>query len=193
MKGANMYKEHLEGTRITKVSSHQSSRKHSFINDVGVSNVFNQPVESILVCTGVYNPQNDLLYNVRKIFNSPQMHFQNNHQHSFLPHQHQLHHATPQSQIHFHLDEMDQQAAGNESSSGVESSESGDNLSELSKSKSDNLDTCELSTALATPHSFISYFDDRLNLPDHIFDNLKHSVDYILKSNIPNNSLKQIS
>lgn len=42
MKGANLYK------------------------DINVASV-PKPVESILVCTGVYNPQNDLAFNIKKL------------------------------------------------------------------------------------------------------------------------------
>lgn len=46
----------------------------------------------------------------------------------------------------------------------------------------EELDGKELSQAFSNKNSFISYFEDKNNIPDHTFDNLKHSVEYILNA-----------
>lgn len=50
------------------------------------------------------------------------------------------------------------------------------------KKDADDLDGFELSLAMSRRNSFISYFDDQYNVPDHTFDNLKVAVDYIVES-----------
>jgi hypothetical protein len=54
----------------------RSSRRQSQVDFTGLTNhqllanqaIFQKPVESILVCTGVYNPQNDYLFQLRNLF-----------------------------------------------------------------------------------------------------------------------------
>lgn len=58
IRGANMYKEHLQS--LSKSQSDLSDPLNFF-------SIF-KPVESILVCTGVYNPQNDILFHLRTAF-----------------------------------------------------------------------------------------------------------------------------
>ena len=69
VKGANLFKEHLQinENKSSRRSSARSSRRSSYVGD---SSKWNQKVESILVCTGVYNPDNDLLVYLRSLFNS---------------------------------------------------------------------------------------------------------------------------
>ena len=44
------------------------------------------------------------------------------------------------------------------------------------------IDKNELRNALSRKNSFISYFDDKDNIPDLTVDNLKDAVDYIIRS-----------
>jgi hypothetical protein len=53
----------------------------------------------------------------------------------------------------------------------------------LRRNTSFNVDELkELKNALSRKNSFISYFDDRQNVPDVTVANLKEAVDYIVKS-----------
>lgn len=76
MRGANLFREHLEGEMKLRNNrnSRRMSRRISIDNNSSNNKLrlAQQPVESILVCTGVYNPQNDLLFHVRKIFQQQQ-------------------------------------------------------------------------------------------------------------------------
>jgi hypothetical protein len=57
IKGANLFKEHLYDIDKLKIKSTQKS-----------NTTIESKVESILVCTGVYNPQNDLNFHLEKLF-----------------------------------------------------------------------------------------------------------------------------
>lgn len=129
IKGANLYREHLMGS-----SSGDRGHRHQHMTSV---NEQNSVVESILVCTGVYNPQNDLRFHVRKLLKDDEVAFSK--------------------------------------------SAAGGRLIELPQEEAEELNENELRRAMSH-NSFISYFDDKMNIPDHTFDNLRHSVDYILKS-----------
>ena len=85
-----------------------------------------KPVESILVCTGVYNPQNDILHHLRTIVDHAE------------GTQHNL--AVPETENSTH----------------------------------------DLQSTMSRKNSFISYFDNRLNVPDLTVDNLSNAVDHIL-------------
>lgn len=154
IKGANVFLEHLnsENPKSASMLSHRF-RHHS----VRQSQVAQQPVESILVCTGVYNPQNDLLYHVRRLFS-----------HSQLP---KSRNQSTRSEM---LLDSDERMVSNES-------DEDDCLVAKPEEEPEQLNENELNQALSTKNSFISYFEDKFNLPDHTFDNIRHSVDYILK------------
>lgn len=180
VKGANLFKEHLDNCRVSNLSASQkssckSSRRQSLsaVLDMDACRA-SSPVESILVCTGVYNPQNDFLFHIRKL----------------------LHPDSPTNADSLLRSDnktmsnstMILNATAMDVSSGGESSDA--KVGQMRKNKSFNclmqreeLNPVELSTALSRTNSFISYFDDRLNVPDHTFDNLKYSVNYILKAN----------
>ena len=89
-------------------------------------------VESILVCTGVYNPQNDLFYHLSHLFDE----------------------------------------------STLNSDES--NESDVS------LEKTELKKAMSRKNSFISYFDNKYNLPDLTVENLYDAVQHIITDKILN-------
>lgn len=82
-----------------------------------------KPVESILVCTGVYNPQNDLALSVKKL--------------------------------------QDAKKENVEEENG-----------ELKQQQRSHVRKC----------SFVNYFEDSMNVPDLIVNNLNDAVDYILKN-----------
>ena len=46
-----------------------------------------------------------------------------------------------------------------------------------------DLEKLELRKALSRKNSFISYFENKLNKPDMVFDNLKEAVEHIIKNN----------
>jgi hypothetical protein len=188
IKGANLYKEHLDSIMGSQGrGSRRSSRRQSVIEDVrsaqgsGSGGRFaNQAVESILVCTGVYNPQNDLIFNVRKLFNAS---------HLSSPPLQPLN-TTQQDLADTNNNFMNDKLSFNAGNADDAENNSDENERAIRRHKSynsfenDDINQIELSHALQRKNSFISYFDDQLNLPDHIFDNLKHSVEYIIKSNI---------
>lgn len=138
---------------------------HSVIHHHHTKDKLHQPVESILVCTGVYNPQNDLLFHVRKLFEHKE--------------------SIKMAQKSRKTIECDDNSGGDSSSvsSSEEYEDDDECLIERPREQSEELDEAELARALSSKNSFISYFEDKLNIPDHTFDNLKHSVDYILKAN----------
>lgn len=135
IKGANVFLDYLNNEN-PKNNLYHRHHHHTKQNRVSI-----QPVESILVCTGVYNPQNDLLFHVRKLF----------------AHQNQS---------------VDQRTVPEDDALVVRPLDENEQLNEN-----------ELSEAFSNKNSFISYFDDKDNMPDHTFENLRHSVDYILKEN----------
>lgn len=140
IKGANVFLEHL--------NTQKTHHNHHY----GCNHKEKQPVESILVCTGVYNPQNDLLFHVRKLFEQKN--------------------AERGAQ---------QVSSDNENDRFMADENDDDRLIEQPREEKEELDENELSQALSNQNSFISYFDDKLNIPDHTFDNLRHSVDFILR------------
>lgn len=159
VKGANVYKEHLQlaDNKNSRRSSARSSRRSSFIGD---SLKQNQRVESILVCTGVYNPEADLLIYLRSLFNAT------------------------------HLGRTDENETETEkdSDSGVDTNNNSAvaSLNPFAKRASNaslNIEELkELKGALSRKNSFISYFDDKQNIPDVTVNNLKDACEYIVKS-----------
>lgn len=191
IKGANTFREHLENTSSNKLR--RPSRRQSLVARLNTgyqSHLSSQPVESILVCTGVYNPQNDLLYHVRKLIQrqassnkcvySPPPNDRNN---NFLSGSapasaDNLKKAGLQVSLSPFVDDSGEKTLQRNHSfnsySFINDSPKLDDVSDLNDA--------ELSQAMARRNSFISYFDDEENVPDHTFDNLKVSVDYILDS-----------
>ncbi|CAF0747107.1 unnamed protein product [Brachionus calyciflorus] len=78
VKGASIFKEHLHSLeakssrRSSRHASCATSRRHSLVVPDFSEFEFRQTkhVESILVCTGVYNPSNDLMVHLRSLFDS---------------------------------------------------------------------------------------------------------------------------
>lgn len=134
IRGANSYKETLQANKATSEETKIT-------------------VESILVCTGVYNPQNDLLYHLTHLF--------------------------------------DEAISRPDTAQTAEQSEQSDennmflrvnpmNSKRSSRGSSRDLEKNELKSALSRRNSFISYFDNRLNVPDVTVGNFLDAVNHIL-------------
>lgn len=170
IKGANVFLEHLNSSQSHVLSKTHHSHQHN------IKEKSQQPVESILVCTGVYNPQNDLLFHVRKLFGTHK------------PTTHKPHEVARNDHKVQRGDEKDRVVLrANSESDDSQSDEYDDTederLIERPREQSEEFNEDELARALSNKNSFISYFEDKLNIPDHTFENLRHSVDYILKQN----------
>ena len=179
VRGANLFKEHLmmeENKLSSRRSSVRSSRRGSYANLSNVSSAeqsrWNNRVESVLVCTGVYNPENDLLVYLRSLFNSSMV----------LPKDSNNNMSTSSS----NEDTISEETSSSSSSALVDSNNnsyiSGSGLRRNDSSvsmKAEELE--ELKNAMSRKNSFISYFDDKLNVPDVTVNTLKDAVDYIVK------------
>ena len=115
----------------------------------------NKNVEAILVCTGVYQKQCDLLFHLNSLFNtkikSPG-----------------LSKDSSQAEI----------ITSNQGNCNIVVTKCDDDDNDL------KIETTELRTLLSRRNSFITYFDNKLNIPDLTFDNLKDAVDYIVKNEV---------
>jgi hypothetical protein len=156
VKGANLFKEQLMAAESR--SSKRSSRRGSVTAGVVAESAtrWNSRVESILVCTGVYNPENDLLVYLRSLFN-----------------------ATSLADSNSNSEESEPELidANNNAASAVNSNRRHGSSVSLKKD-----DLHELKSAMSRKNSFISYFDDKMNVPDVTVNTLKDAVDYIIKS-----------
>ncbi|RNA32034.1 cat eye syndrome critical region 5 [Brachionus plicatilis] len=149
VRGANLYKESLTGEKSNRGSTRTSRRQSTvdFLNQ----NLF-KPVESILVCTGVYNPQSDMLYHLRNLFDKSIRRSSINP--DCLPNEFEGITLT-----------VPQQITQKESSSNFL-----------------DVEALQLKEALSRKNSFISYFDNQCNIPDVTVDNLMDAVNYIIES-----------
>jgi hypothetical protein len=164
IRGANSFKEFLLDLESKIARSRRSS-----LADVALSRISSQqkllpastptesPVESILVCTGVYNPQNDLLFHLQNLFKTQTIFDLNNN-------------------IMTNSDQMsDSNYPSRQSSIRSQRSLRDENQGET------NMEQKDLHHALSRKNSFISYFDNALNIPDLTFDNLLVAVEYIVR------------
>lgn len=117
------------------------------------------PVESILVCTGVYNPQNDLLFHLQNLFQTQTMFDLNNNMITSGDFTNDSNLPSRQSSIRSQRSIRD----------------------ESQLSQAENMEKKDLQRALSRKNSFISYFDNSLNIPDLTFDNLLVAVEYIVR------------
>lgn len=123
----------------------------------------NKPVEGILVCTGVYNPQNDYLFQLRSLF---------------------------EQSVHMegdtNLTESNRDDEDNKSCSSLSvfmpSMSTHKSSSSTSVLLRDPNAAAELREALSRRNSFINYFENKLNMPDLTVPNLLDAVNYILNS-----------
>ncbi len=160
VKGANLFKEQLMAAE--NKSSRRSSRRGSVaaggVADGGALSRWNSRVESILVCTGVYNPENDLLVYLRSLFSATSLQDSESSSES----------SSPEKEL---ID------ANNNAASAI--SRHSRHASSVSLRRDD---LHELKSAMSRKNSFISYFDDKLNVPDVTVNTLKDAVDYIINS-----------
>lgn len=181
IKGANVFLEHLSKNSPTQMLTnglhmHQQSMKEKS----------QQPVESILVCTGVYNPQNDLLFHVRKLFgNKSSTKKSSSHRsHQVVDDHESMTTRNDDERVITRGDSIDSSRSsssmGNSDNSASDEDED-ERLIERPREQSEQFNENELAQALSNKNSFISYFEDKLNIPDHTFENLRHSVEYIIK------------
>lgn len=161
MQGANLYKEYLHSLdRFPKRAS-----QADFNDSKSTSKV-----ESILVCTGVYNPQNDLLYHLNHLFTDGM--------------------STSQDNLSSETNRSRFSSSDNLSSSNEFYLSSNSSQTNLAQSRPDsvpnllNLEKQELKIAMSRHNSFIAYFDNKLNVPDITVDNLRDAVDHIIKKEI---------
>ncbi len=105
------------------------------------------------MCTGVYNPQNDLLYHLTHLFDEAI--------------------SGPESRE----TEPAEQSDDNNMFLSVNSMKSKRNSR---RSSTHDLEKNELKSALSRRNSFISYFDNRLNVPDVTVNNFLDAVHHIL-------------
>jgi hypothetical protein len=158
--GANLFKEHLSNLEPVKRLGSSLSLKRLSENDLKSTS----KLESILVCTGVYNPQNDLLYHLSKAFDD-----ENNEN-------------SVEDDIKFTLDSAEED---NPDSSLVLNEKKRKN-SLASNGNIVDLEKDELKKALSRKNSFISYFNNRYNIPDLTVDNLLDAVEHIITDKILN-------
>lgn len=138
IQGANFYKEHLINSAAQKRLHGRRLSQHDILADLRTTS----KVESILVCTGVYNPQNDLFYQLSQLFN--------------------------------------------ESNLNAQDDSSDEAVNESKPDEKIDLEKSELKNALSRKNSFISYFDNKYNLPDLTVDNLYDAVQHIITDKILN-------
>jgi hypothetical protein len=175
VKGANLFKQHLHGQENSGRSSKRSSRRGSLaaLGPTSENSRWNQRVESILVCTGVYNPENDLLVYLRNLFDANSLGSSSSGQSSVTD-------GTPDKELPDDNNNFD--ANNNELASKVHAGRSDSRQHRRSNVSMKSEDMTELRNAMSRKNSFISYFDDKLNVPDLTVNTLKDAVDYIIKS-----------
>ena len=154
VRGANTYKDYLLDVENKISKSRRSSLADGRLQQQKADN--NAPVESILVCTGVYNPQNDILFHLQNLFQNTSLADINNNA---------------------------SDTVGSSQSSRQNSLRSLRNDSNVNPSttKQTELEARDLQMALSRKNSFISYFDNKLNIPDLTFDNVLLAVEYIVR------------
>lgn len=144
--------ENRSSRKSSRHASCQASRRHSLVvpDFFGGDPQRNKYVESILVSTGVYNPNNDLMVHLKNLF---------------------------QTNVEINI---------NQNEDNYHNDHTNNTLSvPIIKTDSNNhfdMDKNELRNALSRKNSFISYFDDKDNIPDLTVDNLKDAVDHIIRS-----------
>ena len=166
MHGANIFKEYLHSfDRFPKRSSQAEQ-----LNELKLTS----KVESILVCTGVYNPQNDLMYHLNHLFTESTQ---------------QESRSSSQENVNAEKNRSQYSSSDNllKSSNPFFLSGSSSNLSQSRQNSVPNLENLEkkeLKIAMSRHNSFISYFDNKYNIPDITVDNLKDAVDHIIQKEI---------
>lgn len=134
-----------------------------------------KPVEGILVCTGVYNPQNDYLFHLRSLFNQSM--------HVSTDDNNKLDKSITSTTS---TTDEDVESGVADLSITVPTSTSTTTNPAHTHSSSlilrDSNAVSELQEALSRRNSFINYFDNKLNVPDVTVPNLLDAVNYIIQS-----------
>lgn len=218
IKGANVFMESLQESGQHQPNSNKLARRASRKASRSIEpylwnpDVSSQPVESILVCTGVYNPQNDMLYHLRKLIKNRESSNQSSsirnlnslttsmtlasddkakmsggdaNNNIFMGHSDKSSKSSSATEVALapltEQDEENQKTIRPNNNSYPRCLFDGEN-GNGNGGGDDDLNEVELTAALSRRNSFISYFDDHQNVPDHTFDNLKFAVDYVLES-----------
>jgi hypothetical protein len=113
----------------------------------------NKNVESMLVCTGVYQKQCDLHWHLNSLFNEKS-------KDARLPKE-----STPNT----NMIDMDSNVPNLIATSDEQEADI-------------KIEDGKLKNLLSRRNSFISYFDNKLNIPDLTFENLNDAADYIVKN-----------
>jgi HAD superfamily hydrolase (TIGR01456 family) len=151
IRGANIYKDYLLDIENKISKSRRSSLSDGRLLQVPQQSNSPSPVESILVCTGVYNPQNDILFHLQNLFQ------------------------------HTSLSDMNNNANDSYESNRISRENSLRSLRNESNTSKSELEVRDLQMALSRKNSFISYFDNKLNIPDLTFDNALLAIEHIVK------------
>lgn len=190
IRGANIFKESLIGSLETRRPSIRSSRRPSMAEYLGFPHLgsqsslipspnANKPVEAILVCTGVYNPQNDYLFHLRNLF---QQTMYLGEEGSGKDDAELLTDAcntfsltVPTTGARCSISTL---PSSSSASTAVTAHKSPSSASV--KSREEAQEAAELREALSRRNSFINYFENKLNMPDHTVANVLEAVTYIL-------------
>ena len=146
MRGGNAYKEYLQNMLDAAKSKYPSSRRPSlaeiqlqlFQSNDSKANSFKQ-VETVLVSTGVYNPQSDLLTHLKNLFN----------------------------------ENLNKEPTTDDNNNDPQ---------QATANRVEDIEKNELKFALSRKNSFISYFDNKLNIPDVTVNTLLDAVNYIVRN-----------
>lgn len=136
-------------------------------------------MEAILVCTGVYNPQNDYLFHLRNLF---QQTMYLGEEGSGKEDAELLTDAcntfsltVPTTGARCSISTL---PSSSSTSTAVTAHKSPSSASV--KSREEAQEAAELREALSRRNSFINYFENKLNMPDHTVANVLEAVTYIL-------------
>ena len=122
-------------------------------SSLSLNTVEKTSVESILVSTGVYNPQNDLLYHLTHLFDE-----------AIASKEPEPVEESDENPLFLRVSTLNSKSKNSSTT----------NLVDIEKN--------ELRSALSRKNSFISYFDNRLNVPDITVGNFLDAVQLIISS-----------
>ena len=162
IRGANLFKEHL------LKSESQIKKRRTSLYASNLSST--ESVESILVCTGVYNPLNDLNYHLDNLFNDP-----NNNNNTLVDANNNNDEA---EDLNVPVKCFYMNPSNSNSTNVLRKNESIVSLCEYEKN--------QLKKAMSRRNSFIDYFGNCYNNPDTTVDNLMSAVEHIIKNTILN-------
>jgi hypothetical protein len=154
-----MFKEHLH--REFKTSEFKKRRSSIYGSELRSTTY----VESILVCTGVYNPESDLIYHLNNIFND-------NNNNVEVPDENNNNDCENLNEKKcFYIN-----SSNSSSTHLLRKNESMCSLNEIEKN--------ELKNAMSRRNSFIDYFGNPYNTPDLTVDNFLDAVNHIIRHKV---------